>query len=158
MHLQDLHFNFLQKENIKICSFWGLSKSVKISDENLFFRCCMKLWKLLEKVVKNDICWCKIEHKTTRNKRCGGCILQTIIRSTFKTSSTMGYSRKEKHTENCARLCYISWKLQDQKPRPLETPHFFFVTPGNSTCYFLTVTSLEILCLQPPRCFVFFLE
>ena len=86
--------------------------------------------------MKNDICWCKIEHKTARNKQSGGCILQTIIRSTFKTSSTMGYSRKEKHTENCAKLCYISWKLQDQKPRPLETPHFFFVTPGNSTCYF----------------------
>ena len=48
----------------------------------------------------------------------------------------MGYSRKEKHAGNCAKLCYISWKLQDQKPRPLETPHFFFVTPGNSTCYF----------------------
>ena len=29
------------------------------------------------------------------------------------------------------------WKFQDQKQRPLEVPHYFFlVTLGNSTCYF----------------------
>ena len=29
---------------------------------------------------------------------------------------------------------YIVWKFQDQKPRPLENPHnFFLVTPRNST-------------------------
>ena len=56
--------------------------------ENLFFKCCLKLYKL----VKNDTCRCKIEHKTTRNKRSSGCILQIIIRSTFKTSDIMSYS------------------------------------------------------------------
>ena len=32
----------------------------------------------------------KKKHKTTRNKRSSGYILQVIIRNTFKTSNAMG--------------------------------------------------------------------
>ena len=43
------------------------------------------------KISENDICRCKIEHKT-KNKRSSSCILPIIIRSTFKTSNIMSYS------------------------------------------------------------------
>ena len=130
--------------------------------------------------MKNDICSCKIEYKTTRNKRSSGCILQIIIRSIFKTSDIMSYSWKlqiswaipEKSKKNrgvedilfrksrwnfsfiyftpgnsrqikappleIAQNCVTSWKFQDQKPRPLEVPHnFFLVTPWKFLMLFL---------------------
>ena len=31
-----------------------------------------------------------------------------------------------------AKWCYSLWKFQDQKPRPMEIPHVFLITPGNS--------------------------
>ena len=57
-------------------------------------------------------------------------IVYLVYRWKFRTNQS--------HTPgNCAKLHYIPWKFQDQKPRPLEIPHnFFLVTLGNSICYF----------------------
>ena len=60
---------------------------------------------------------------------------------------------------HCGNLRYILWKFQDQKPRPQEIPHIFFlVTPGNSTCYFFDTPGNSISSTPPPLLFVFFLK
>ena len=50
-----------------------------------------------------------------------------------------------------AKLHYITWKFQDQKPRPLEFAHIFFlVTPGNSICYFFDTPGDSIISSTHP--------
>ena len=53
-----------------------------------------------------------------------------------KQSSTPGYS---------TTLCYITWKFQGQKQRPLEIPHFFLATLGNSTLFLINPWKLHTL-------------
>ena len=73
-----------------------------------------------------------------------------------KQSSTPG---------NSAKLCFIPWKFQAQKPRPLEIPHdFFLVTLGNSTSFLIKLWKVHMLFLWYPwkfhifnlPCLVFF--
>ena len=50
----------------------------------------------------------------------------------------------------CKTVLHLPWKFQDQKPRPLETPHnFFLVIPENSTCYFLVWYPWKFHILNP---------
>ena len=61
---------------------------------------------------------------------------------------------------------FSPWKFQDQKQRPMEIPHYFFlVTLGNSTSFLINpykfhvlFFSLEIPYTQPRPLFGFFLE
>ena len=66
-----------------------------------------------------------------------------LYRQKFQTkpSSTPGYSKK---------LHYIPWKFQDQKQRPLEIPHFFLVTLGNSTSFLINRLKFHMLSLWYP--------
>ena len=59
--------------------------------------------------------------------------------------------------ENCAKLRYIPCQFQDQKQRPLEIPHnFFLVTPRNSACYIFDSPGNSMSSINPPVWF--FLE
>ena len=59
--------------------------------------------------------------------------------------------------ENCAKLRYIPCQFQDQKKRPLEIPHnFFLVTPRNSACYIFDSPGNSMSSINPPVWF--FLE
>ena len=44
-----------------------------------------------------------------------------------------------------------SWKIQ--KPRPMETPHGFFITPGNSTSFSTDPSNFRVIFLQDPQKF-----
>ena len=64
-------------------------------------------------------------------------------------------------TRNSTELCYTHLDYQDQKSRPMEFLHdFFWITPGNSTSFFVyswnfRILSLEIRCPQT-SCLNFF--
>ena len=126
----------------------------KFREERLFFRWYMKLQKLL----KNDICWCKnftkiLLRSTIKQQWSSGWILQISLRSISKTSNTMGYttfvyllypwnSRQIKAPPvDIVETCVTSFgysKTKNQDPRrfhiffswsPLETPHATSLIP-----------------------------
>ena len=59
--------------------------------------------------------------KQLEKKRSSGYILQIIIRSTFKTSNTMSYSRKKQTARGGHTFVKTPWNFS-----------FFYLTPGNS--------------------------
>ena len=99
-----IYLGNIDKKLVMLGGFWLLIKRLrgwrgvgglvnplkkKIRHENLFPDNTEWSWKTLCKIISDDIRWCKSYYKTTRNKRCGGCILQIFIRSTFKTWNAM---------------------------------------------------------------------
>ena len=51
-------------------------------------------------------------------------------------------------------MCDTPWKFQDQKPRPMEILHNFFLnTPGNSTSFLIDPLNFHMLFLQYPQIF-----
>ena len=55
------------------------------------------------------------------------------------------------NSRNSTELCYTHWDFQDQKPRPMEFLHdFFWITPGNSTSFFVYSWNFRILSLEIP--------
>ena len=78
------------------------------------------------------------------------------------------FRRKQSFTpENSTKFCYTSWKFQRQKPRLVEIPHEFFLSPleipllfyltaGISTCSFFIQYPWKFHVLNPPSCLDFF--
>ena len=62
------------------------------------------------------------------------------------------FRRKQAFTPgNSAKLCDNPRKFQDQKSRPIEIPHYFFLnTPGNSTSFLIDPWNFHVLFLKYP--------
>ena len=114
----------------------------------------------LEKLVKNDICWCKnftkiLLRSTIKQQWYSGWILQISWRSISKTLNTMGYT-------TFVYLLYPleipdksklhPWTLWKPALHPLEIPRPKTKTPGDSTYFFLGHPwKLHMLLLWYPR-------
>ena len=57
--------------------------------------------------------------------------------------------KKSFYSGNSRNMCDTPWKLQSQKPRRMEIPHYFFLnTPGISTFFLIEFWNFHMIFLQ----------